>query len=111
MSLLVGALVIGGGSAVAQSPASVPALLRDLKNRDYETANGALNTLAEVKESRAQVVTGLLDALRTGEWNRCNGDMRDSIARILNDWQTKAAVGPLLQLVKSGKSIEHECSE
>jgi len=108
--LLVAAVVAAlplGGSAAAQGKAT----LRDLKNPDFEKANAALGALAEVKAPRPQIVAGLLDALKTGRWNRCGGDMRDGIARTLAEWQVKAAVPALLELVRSGKSIEHECSE
>jgi hypothetical protein len=37
--------------------------------------------------------------------------MRDAIARTVTDLKAKDAVLPLLDLVKSGKSIEHECVE
>jgi hypothetical protein len=37
--------------------------------------------------------------------------MRDSVARTLTDLKAKDAVVPLLELVKSGRSIEHECAE
>ena len=52
-----------------------------------------------------------LDALRTGSWDRCGGDLRDSIADTLLDLRAREAVVPLLELVKSGKTIEHECAE
>lgn len=114
---LLATLLLGGGSAAApgkaatQSAAAVPSLLRDLKSPDFEKANAALEAVASTAHSRAQVVAGLLDALKTGSWKRCGGDMRDGIARTLAEWQVKAAVPALLALVKSGKSIEHECSE
>ena len=111
---LAGAVVAAGAwtPARAQSDAAtVRSLLRDLKGRNYEKANSALNRLSEITPARPEIVAGLIDALRTGEWTRCSGDMRDGIARTLGEVGAKTAVGPLLQLVKSGKPIEHECSQ
>ena len=83
----------------------------DVLVRDYEKAREAEGELRTFPRERARIVAGLIDALRTGEWNRCSGDLRDSIARTLIDLKAKEAVVPLLELVKSGRSIEHECSE
>lgn len=106
------ALLVGAASVGAQPDAArVGALLRDLKNPDFETANAALAALAKTTGPRTHVVAGLIDALRTGEWNRCAGDMRDGIARTLGEWKAKPAVPALLELVKRSKPIEHECSQ
>lgn len=106
------ALILAAAPAGGQPDAArVSALLRDLKSPDFETANTAIAALAGVTEPRAQVVAGLIDALRTGEWDRCAGDMRDSIARTLGAFQAKPAVPALFELVKRGKPIEHECSQ
>lgn len=37
--------------------------------------------------------------------------MRDTIAQTLGELKATEAVVPLLEVVKSGKPIEHECSE
>src|SRR5439155_5967234 len=81
--ILAAALVVTAATAHAQGPVDVKTLLRDLKNPDYDAAYSAINALDAVTQPRAEIVTGLLDALRTGEWNRCSGDMRDYIARRL----------------------------
>jgi hypothetical protein len=109
-------LVVGGVLAANVADGQddrrrVDALIRDLKNRDYETARGSDDRLLKYPQYRTQVVAALIDALKTGEWDRCSGDMRDSIAHTLIDLKAKDAVVPLLALVKSGKSIEHECAE
>jgi HEAT repeat protein len=93
------------------SVGSLGALLRDLKDPDFDKAYAAAEKLREHPENRAQVVAGLIDAIQTGEWSRCAGDMRDAIARLLRDLEAREAVVPLLELVRSGKSIEHECAE
>ena len=93
------------------SVGSLGALLRDLKDPDFDKAYAAADKLHEYRENRAQVVAGLIDAIQTGEWSRCAGDMRDAIARLLGDLEAREAVVPLLELVRSGKSIEHECAE
>ncbi len=53
----------------------------------------------------------LIEAIRTREWSRCGGDVRDAIARSLGELGAREAVTPFLELVKSGKPIEHECVE
>jgi len=93
------------------SVGSLGALMRDLKDPDFDKAYAAADKLHEYRENRAQVVAGLIDAIQTGEWSRCAGDMRDAIARLLGDLEAREAVVPLLELVRSGKSIEHECAE
>jgi HEAT repeat protein len=105
-------LVLPAAWAHAQGDAArVDVLIRDLKSRNYEKASAADTELRKYPQYRAQVIAGLGDALRTGDWDRCGGDMRDSIARTLGELQAKEAVIPLLEVVRSGKSIEHECSE
>lgn len=114
LAVLAGAGVLAGmpiGAHAQADGARVRSLIRDLKSRDYDTANGALDRLSTMTHPRPEIVAGLIEALRTGEWNRCGGDMRDGIARTLGEWGAKGAVAPLLQLVKSGKPIEHECSQ
>ena len=106
-------LVLAPPAGLAQPDAGrVDALIRGLKGRDFDRASAADTELRKhTTRDRARVVAGLIDALRVGEWNRCSGDMRDSIARTLAELKVKAAVVPLLDLVKTGKSIEHECAE
>jgi HEAT repeat protein len=106
------ALALAAGGAQAQDDAArVDTLLRDLKGRDFEKASAADTELRKFPHARARIVAGLIDALKTGAWDRCGGDMRDAIARSLGELNAKEAVVPLLDVVKSGKSIEHECSE
>ena len=108
---VVAAALLTTVTAHAQAPADPGALVRDLKSPDYDTAHAAMSAIANMPQPRPALVAGLLDALRTGDWQRCGGDMRDAIARKLDDWRVKAAVAPLLEVVKAGKSIEHECVE
>ena len=110
--LIVLSVAWPAGIAQGQGDAArVDVLIRDLKSSDYEKASAAEGELRKFPRERTRIVAGLVDALRTGEWNRCSGDMRDGIARTLIDLKAKEAVVPLLELVKSGRSIEHECSE
>jgi HEAT repeat protein len=105
-------VALPAGIALGQGDAArVDVLIRDVKSPDYEKASAAESELRKFPRERARIVAGLIDALRTGEWNRCSGDMRDGIARTLIDLKAKDAVVPLLELVKSGRSIEHECAE
>jgi len=110
--LVAFSVALPAGIAQGQGDAArVDVLVRDVKSPDYEKASAAEGELRKFPRERARIVAGLVDALRTGEWNRCSGDMRDSITRTLIDLKAKEAVVPLLELVKSGRSIEHECSE
>lgn len=56
----------------------VNALIGDLKNPDFVMAYGAAEQLRKYPQYRAQIVKALLEALTTGDWNRCGGDMRDN---------------------------------
>jgi len=113
LCLTVAAVVaLSAGAAYAQGDASTAnALIRDLKNPDFDTAYGATEQLRKYPQYRAQVVAGLIDAITTGHWNRCEGDMREAIAGLLGELKAKEAVVPLLEVVKSDKSTEHECAE
>ncbi len=109
---VVVAVALPAGPAPGQDDAStVNALIRDLKNPDFDTAYRAAEQLSKYPQYRAQVVAGLIDAVTTGNWNRCGGDMRETIAGSLGALKAKEAVVPLLEVAKSDKSIEHECAE
>ncbi len=112
---LLGLVVLLGsraGVASAQDEAArVSALLRDLKSPDFATAFQAAESLGRHSAYRAQIVPALIAAVKTPDWNRCGGDMRDAIARSLGELNVRAAVVPLLELVKSGRPIHHECVE
>lgn len=57
------------------------------------------------------MVPALIEAIKTRDWNRCAGDVRDAIARALGELKAGEAVVPLLEVVRSGKPIEHECAQ
>lgn len=106
------AVALPPGPARAQDEAgTVNALIRDLRSPDFETANGAAAELGKHPRYRAQIVPALVEAIRTRDWNRCAADVRDTIARTLGALKAREAVAPLLEVVKSGKPIEHECVE
>lgn len=111
----VSVIVLLGSPARAQNEAAtVNQLLRDLKAADYETADSAARaawTLRDRPRFKAQIVPALIEALKTREWNRCSGDMRDSIARLLIEFKARDAVPALLDLAASSKTIDHECAE
>jgi hypothetical protein len=95
--LLFVALSVALPAGIAQGQddaARVDALIRDVKSPDYEKASAAEGELRRFPRERARIVAGLIDALRTGEWNRCSGDMRDGIARTLIDLKAKDAWCP-----------------
>ena len=112
----------GGADALAEgrearrrlgqdSARTVSALIRDLRSAEFEKANAAARELARYPQHRAQIVPALIEAIRIREWDRCTGDMRDTIARALGELKAREAVVPLLELAKSGKTIDHECVE
>ena len=105
-------LTVSGGVALAQDEAAaVSALLRDLASPEFEKAVTAAQSLAKYPRSRGEIVRALVEAIKTGDWQRCGGDMRDTIARTLAQLSAREAVVPLLELAKSGKTIDHECVE
>ena len=109
---VVAAVALPAGPVHGQDAAStVNALIRDLKDPDFDKAYGAAEQLRKYPQYRAQIVAGLIDAITTGNWNRCAGDMRETIAGLLGELKAKEAVVPLLEVAKSGKSTEHECAE
>ena len=100
--------------AAAQRPAGQPTaadLIRALQGREFTEAFGAAERLGDFGSQRAQVVPALIDAVRNREWATCSGDVRDAAARSLAQLKAKEAVVPLLELVKSGRPLEHECVE
>jgi HEAT repeat protein len=94
-----------------QPPRDVGTLVRQLESHDFEQASAAVDALRRRTDARPAVVAGLIGALATGTWDRCGGDVRDAIASALLDLKAREAVLPLLELVRSGRPIEHECSE
>ncbi len=109
--LLAGLLGLGA-EADAQGPAAatVQGLLKDLKGLDYEQAMAAANDLGNFPQFRAQIVPVLLNALNQ-DWDHCTGDIRQAIGNSLGQLAGKDAVFPLLTLLQSGRSVEHDCAE
>ena len=89
---------------------TVQNLLKDLKSPHYEVAWSAPGKLSAFPQHKSQIVPGLIEALQY-EWDNCSGDIRDAIASTLLGLKAKEAVFPLLELIRSGKNIEHECAE
>lgn len=107
-----GALGLFPAGALAQGNGSpVGALIGELGHPDFEKAQAAAEALARYPQHRRQIIPPLVEAIRTRDWPRCAGDMRDAIARTLAALKAKEAVEPLLALVKSGRPIDHECLE
>ena len=113
LALVVSATVLlSGGVARGQDEAAiVTGLIRDLRNPDWETAHVAAQELSRYPRFKAQIVPVLIEAIKTREWNRCGGDMRDYIARTLMELKAREAVPALLEVAASGKPIDHECVE
>lgn len=103
-------LTATSGVARENDTETVNNLLKDLKSSDYEKAWGAAQQLSRFPQHRTQIVPALIEALHN-QWSNCSGDIREAIASSLAGLKAKEAVFPLLELVKSGKSIEHECAE
>lgn len=85
-------------------------LIKDLKSPDYEKAWEAARRLSEFPQHKTDIVPALIEALKY-EWNHCSGDIRNTIAYTLSELNAKEAVFPLLELLRSGKTTEHECAE
>jgi HEAT repeat protein len=113
VTVVVIVLFAFAGPASAQGQAGVvTGLVRDLLGRDFERAHGAAEGLRNYPAFRAQSVPALVQAVRaTRAWDRCSADVRDAAARSLAELKAKEAVGPLLDLVRSGTPIAHECFE
>jgi HEAT repeat protein len=103
--------VAGRVALAADEAATVNGLLADLKGADFERAITAAQRLGRYPLQRGRIVPALIAAVKTGDWARCGGDMRDAIARALVDLKAKEAVVPLLELAGSGRTIDHECVE
>jgi len=100
------------GAANGQDPAqaTVQSLLKDLKGSEYEKAQAAASDLGNFPQFKAQIVPALLGALNQ-EWDHCTGDIRQAIGTSLARLAGKDAVFPLLKLLQSGKTVEHDCAE
>jgi HEAT repeat protein len=106
------AVALGSSVTLADDEAAiVNGLLADLKDADFERAVTAAQRLAQYPRQRARIVPALMAAIKTGDWPRCGGDMRDAVARALVELKAKEAVVPLLELAGSGRTIDHECVE
>lgn len=101
----------GDAGAQAGAAARVNALIQDLQRRDFERAHGAAERLRDFPAHRARSVPALVQAIASREWDRCSADVRDAAALTLAALKAGEAVGPLLDLVKRGKPIDHECFE
>ncbi len=113
LKYLLPVLIVGSSMAAPGQDGSkqnVQDLLRDLKSSDYDKAWAAARDLPQFHQFKAQTVPALVKALNA-EWSQCSGDIRESIADSLAQLRAKEAVFPLLQLLRSGKNIAHECAE
>lgn len=109
---LVASIVAHGAARAADDEASaVKSLLGEVRSTDFETAYAAAQQLRDHPAHRAEIVPALIEAITRGEWDRCGGDMRDAIAATLGELKARESVTPLLDVVKTGKPIEHECVE
>ncbi len=111
--LFVSAIVLLTGAAARgeDEAATVASLIRNLKDPDFQIASSAAQTLSEHPRFKAQIVPALIEAIKTRDWKRCGGDMRDYIARALMQLKAREAVPALLELAASDKPIDHECVE
>jgi len=111
LALLAIGLLTAIASWCQDSTEVVKGLLQDVRDPDSEKASAAAQDLAAYPQQRSQIIPALIEVLRTGQWDRCNGDMREQIAWTLEKLNAREAVLPLLDLAKSGRPIEHECAE
>lgn len=88
----------------------VESLLKDLKAADFQKVWDASQRLAEFPQYEKRIAPGLIEALKN-DWSQCAGDIRDSIAFALREVDARESVLPLLKLLQSGKTIEHQCAD
>lgn len=83
-----------------------------VESNDVEAAWGAIHEIPRdlSLEEKERTVKVLMAALQR-EWPRCTGDIRQGIAYKLADFDTKAAIPLLIELIREGENIEHECAE
>ena len=98
-------------AAAQRATRSADELIRALQGRDFNEAFRAAEALGQMQAQRAQIVPALIEALRHGEWATCGADVRDAIGRSLAELKAKEAMGALVDLVKSGKPLGHDCVE
>jgi len=108
--LLVSAAPASAGASTARVD-TVGVLLADVTGKDGEKAMGSASDLGRHMRERARIVPALIRALRTGEWDRCSGDVRETIAWALKELDAREAVPVLLEVANSNRPIEHECAE
>lgn len=111
VGLLAGLLCLGGVARAADGPPPpVRSLLRELAGSDYRKAWSAAGELGKQRQHAAAIAPALLEALQR-EWPQCSGDIREAIGVSLGQLLGREAVFPLLELIRSGKNIAHECAE
>lgn len=113
VSSLLSVVIVGFATAASGQDGgkgTVQNLLKDLTSSDYEKAWAAARELPQFPAVKAQTVPALIKALNS-EWNQCSGDIREAIADSLAQLKAKEAVIPMLQLLRSGKNVAHECAE
>lgn len=109
--LLVGMLCLSGNAHAGEAARiTVQDLLRDLRSSDYDKAWAAARELGNFPQQKTQIVPALLAALKR-DWPQCSGDIREAAEMSLAQLTGKEAVFPLLELIKRGKNIAHECAE
>jgi HEAT repeat protein len=104
-------LALVSPAAGQRPPGSAGELIRALQGRDFNEAFRAAEALGQMPAQRAQVVPALIDALRNRDWATCSADVRDAIGKSLAELKAKEAIGALLDHVKSGKPLGHDCVE
>ncbi len=112
------ALFLSSSVVMGEDIDIVEKLQAALKSKDYEQAESMLNLVSSglkteksnYTNEKARLVTVLVEALNY-EWDRCSGDLRQSIAHALIDLRAKEAVIPMIDILRSGKSTGHECAE
>lgn len=100
------------GSASQTRAVSFEELKQALQSNDVEVAWRAVDAISQKPSSpqKEETVKVLIKAL-SKEWARCTGDIRQSIANQLAALDAKEAIPDLLELIRGGKAIDHECAE
>jgi hypothetical protein len=110
--LAVLCLCINGRAPEVYADSRLGEFRTTLAGDDVEAAWKAIQAIPrELSGSQQEEIIHLLRKALVRQWPRCAGDIRQAIAQKLADLDAKAAIPDLLQLLREGRRISHECAE
>jgi HEAT repeat protein len=112
VTLIVLCLCINGTASEVSADSRLEEFRTTLASDDVEAAWKAIRAIPrELSGPEQEEIIHLLRKALVGQWPRCTGDIRQAIAQKLADFDAKAAVPDLLQLIREDRRISHECAE